>query len=286
MNPLEYPFPTPPAPGERCALGAGVHWLRMPLPFALNHVNLWLLEDGAAWTAVDAGIALEEVKAAWQRARADRRLSRLIVTHFHPDHLGLAAWLDAPLWIAPEEYRHAQATLEQRAGHSVAAMLDFFACHGLEAARLSELAGRGNAYARGVPALPARFQPLAEGDLLRIGEHDWRVLLSHAHSPAHVSLYCETAGLLISGDMVLPRISTNVSLFSAAQDGDPLGAFLASLERLTVLPADTLVLPSHGLPFYGLQLRSRQLELHHEQRLAALLELMDRPKTGVELARG
>ncbi|MCX8085847.1 MAG: MBL fold metallo-hydrolase [Rhodocyclaceae bacterium] len=283
MNDLHCPFAAPPAIGATREVAPGLQWLRMPLPFALDHVNLWLIEEGEAWAAVDAGIALDPVKAAWREILAQRRLARLIVTHYHPDHLGLAAWLGAPLWIAPAEYHAARATIEQSEGHTVSGMLDFFARHGLDAARLALLAELGHAYARGVPALPEAFTPLSEGEVLRLGAHEWRIILGHGHSPAHACLYSEALGILIAGDMLLPRISTNVSLLYG-ENGDPLGQFLASLERLAMLPADTLVLPSHGLPFYGLHARIRQLQAHHDARCAALVAACAKaPATAAEL---
>jgi glyoxylase-like metal-dependent hydrolase (beta-lactamase superfamily II) len=285
---IDYPFDTPPSPGTACAVAEGVHWLRMPLPFALDHINLWLLEDGAGVVAVDTGIALDAVKDAWKSALTGRRLVRQIVTHFHPDHLGLAAWLqaetDAPLWMTQGEYLTAQVVAEGVAPFGVAAMLDFFRRHGLDADRLAALEKRGNAYKRGVPDIPATFHRLAEGDALTIGGRDWRVIVGHGHAPEHASLYCESLGVLISGDMLLPRISTNISVFAANPDGDPLGLFLASIARLTALPEDTLVLPSHGRPFRGLHARVEQLRIHHAERCADLLAACaEQPRSAADL---
>jgi glyoxylase-like metal-dependent hydrolase (beta-lactamase superfamily II) len=285
---IDYPFDQLPEPGAALAVADGVHWLRMPLPFALDHINLWLLEDGVNWTAVDTGIALDPVKAAWKSALAGRCLTRQIVTHFHPDHVGLAAWLEAetgaPLWMTQGEYLTAHVVAAGLAPFGVATMLDFFRAHGLDAERRAALEKRGNAYKRGVPELPATFHRLAAGDTLAIGDHDWRVIVGHGHAPEHASLYCETLGVLIAGDMLLPRISTNVSVFAANPQGDPLGLFLASIERLTALPEDTLVLPSHGRPFRGIHARVAQLRQHHEERCADLLAACaGRPRSAAEL---
>jgi glyoxylase-like metal-dependent hydrolase (beta-lactamase superfamily II) len=294
---IDYPFDQLPEPGAALAVADGVHWLRMPLPFALDHINLWLLEDGAGLVAVDTGIALDPVKDAWRAvlagarensALAGRCLTRLIVTHFHPDHVGLAAWLEAetgaPLWMTQGEYLTAHLVAAGIAPFGVATMLDFFRAHGLDAERLAALEKRGNAYKRGVPELPATFQRLAAGDTLAIGGRDWRVIVGYGHAPEHASLYCEALGVLIAGDMLLPRISTNVSVFAANPQGDPLGLFLASIERLTALPEDTLVLPSHGRPFRGLHARVAQLAAHHEERCADLLAACAvRPQSAAEL---
>lgn len=272
---IEYPFETPPAAGAAIPVASGIEWLRMPLPFALDHINLWLLEDGEGFAAVDTGIALDTVKDAWKSALAGRRLNRQIVTHFHPDHLGLAAWLEAetgaPLWMTQGEYLTAHLIAAGVSPFGIPAMLEFFRAHGLDETRLAALDQRGNAYRRGVPAIPASYRRILAGDVLRIGANDWRVIIGYGHAPEHASLYCPALGVLIAGDMLLPRISTNVSAYAAAPDYDALGAYLASLERLTELPADTLVLPSHGRPFRGLHARVAELQRHHAERCADLL---------------
>lgn len=284
---INYPHDTPPRAGIAHSVHPGIRWLRMPLPFALDHINLWLLEDGAAWTAVDTGFSAAEVKAAWQQVLADRRLERVLVTHFHPDHLGLAAWLEeqygAGLWMTQSEYLAAQVVHAQIGGWSVPAMLDFFVQHGLDADPVEALRARGNVYARGVPVIPHTFRRIQEGDRIAIGDHDWQVIVGSGHSPEHASLHCPGLRVLISGDMVLPRISTNIAVFAGTPDANPLAWFLASLDRLRVLPEDTLVLPSHGLPFRGLHARIAQLEAHHAARCDDLLEACAAPKTAAEL---
>jgi len=285
---ISYPFDKLPASGTTVPVAEGIHWLRMPLPFALDHINLWLLEDGAEWTAIDTGIALDVVKAAWKSALAGRQLKRQIVTHFHPDHLGLAAWLEAetgaPLWMTQGEYMSAQLIAQGVAPYDITTMLEFFRQHGLDDARCAAIEKRGNAYRHGVPAIPATFQRLIDGDTLTIGAHAWRVIVGHGHAPEHASLYCAGLGVLISGDMLLPRISTNISAYAANPCGDPLGLFLASIEKLTNLPTDTLVLPSHGRPFRGLHARVATLQAHHAARCAELLAACEkRPHTASDL---
>ncbi|MBU0750680.1 MAG: MBL fold metallo-hydrolase [Gammaproteobacteria bacterium] len=284
---ISYPHDAPPLAGQTLAVAAGVEWLRMPLPFALDHINLWLLEDGAGWAAVDTGIALDAVKEAWKSALAERRLTRQIVTHFHPDHLGLAGWLEtetgAPLAMTLGEYTVAQMVAHQVAPFDVDSMLGFFRQHGLDEERLAALAKRGNAYRRGVPAIPATFQRLVDGDTLAIGGRDWRIIVGYGHAPEHASLYCEELGVLISGDMLLPRISTNVSAFSSSPECDALGLFLKSIDALTALPEDTLVLPSHGRPFRGLHARVAELVAHHAARCDELIEACATARSAAEL---
>lgn len=284
---LSYPQPAFPEAGQTSEISSGVLWLRMPLPFALDHINLWLLEDGPGWTAVDCGIADETVRLAWSAVLAERQLTRIVVTHFHPDHLGLASWLrersGAPVWMSQSEYLTAQVVHRQLPGSSVDSMLEFFRCHGLDAAALDALRSRGNVYPRGVPALPDSFNRLIDGDRLTIGADSWQILVGQGHSPEHVSLYCERRGVLISGDMVLPRISTNISVWAVCPEANPLAWFLASLDRLRHLPADTLVLPSHGLPFRGLHRRIAELQAHHQDRCHDLLAACAEPKTAAQL---
>ncbi len=286
--PLDHPFDTPPETGTTRPVAPGVHWLRMPLPFALDHINLWLLEDGEGFTAVDTGIAMDAVKQAWKSALAGRHLKRQIVTHFHPDHLGLAGWLEseygAPLWMTQGEYLTASVIAAGLAPFDIPSMVALFARHGLDSERCAALAARGNAYRRGVPVIPATFNPLFDGDTLRIGAHEWAVIVGHGHAPEHASLYCAELKVLIAGDMLLPRISTNVSAYAAAPELDTLKLYLDSIERLTALPEDTLVLPSHGRPFRGLHARVAELHAHHDARCADLLAACaDGPRSAGDL---
>ena len=275
---LDYPFSAPPAPGEACAVAPGVLWIRMPLPFALDHINLWLLAEHDGWTAVDCGYGDTITRALWEthfaKTLGGRPVTRIIATHFHPDHLGNAAWLmerfGCPVVMTQAEFLTAHAVLEQRATHSFADACALFVTHGMEADFAAALVARGNHYRRGVPDVPARFERMLDGDDVVAGDSPWRIVCGHGHSPEHASLHSAGRGLLISGDMLLPRISTNVSIASAEPDGDPLARFLDSIAVFATLPPETLVLPSHGLPFRGIALRVAQLQTHHSDRLAEL----------------
>ena len=275
-SPIAYPHETAPAPGVAVLVAPGIEWLCMPLPFALNHINLWLLADGDGYAAVDTGFAQDPIKEAWKSALVERRLTRCIVTHCHPDHLGLAAWLEqetgAGLWIAQGEYLAAHMMVEQIAGYKISAMVEFFRRHGLDQARIDGLVARGNGYKKGVPAIPATYHRLFDKQVLNIGDHEWRTIVGHGHAPEHMSLYCAELGVLISGDMLLPRISTNISVMASTPHADPLGLFLDSIDKFRVLPADTLVLPSHGRPFRGLHARVDQLHAHHAERCEVLID--------------
>lgn len=278
---LDFPFDGYPAPAEMRTVLPGIHWVRMPLPYALDHINLWILDDDPDQIVlIDAGFGLEEVKQHWTTLldRIKRRVAGVVVTHCHPDHVGLADWLSehngTPVFMTQGEYFGAHAIWHQIPGYSIPDMLESFRRHGLDQTRLDALEKRGNAYRHGVPRLPSHFHRMFAGDVLSINKHNWRVIICHGHSPEHACLYCEELGVLISGDMLLPRITTNVSVYAATPNDDPLGWFLCSLYQLKDLPDDTLVLPSHGLPFRGVHARIDQLEAHHEERCETLLKAM------------
>ncbi len=288
---LSYPHEQTPAGATLLEAAPGVYWARMPLPFALDHINLWILEDGDGWTLVDSGIAVEGVRQCWEKIFAGplaaRPVRRLIVTHFHPDHLGLGAWLaqrhDVEVWMTAGEYLTAHAVAEQTSGHSVGDMVAQFLRHGLDAQRLEALSLRGNSYRRGVPSLPSSYRRIFDGEAIRINGAEWRVEVGYGHSPEHAALHCAEFGVLIAGDMVLPRISTNIPVFAVNPRGNPLRLFLDSLARYARLPDDTLVLPSHGKPFRGLQARVAQLEAHHRERCTALLGACAEPQSAGDL---
>jgi glyoxylase-like metal-dependent hydrolase (beta-lactamase superfamily II) len=292
MPALAFPHREAPAPGTVRELAPGVLWLRMALPFALDHINLWLLEDGEGWTLVDTGLGDEPTRALWTRIFADvigtRPVRRVLVTHYHPDHAGNAGWLcarfGAPLWITQAEYLTAHAVREGVAGYVPGATLALFRANGLDEARQAQMATRGNIYRRQVPEFPDSYRRIMDGERIAIGGRDWRVIAGYGHAPEHASLHCESLGLILSGDMLLPSISTNVSVWAVDPEGDPLGQFLASIRRYRELPADTLVLPSHGLPFRGAAERVGQLEAHHEARLAELMEACgEAPRSAAEV---
>jgi len=292
VSALAFPHAEAPAPGTTRAIAPGVHWLRMRLPFALDHINLWMLEDGEGWTLVDTGLADAPTRALWDQVFAAtlgaRTVRRILVTHFHPDHAGNAGWLcerfAAPLWITQGEYLTAHAVRTGGAGFVAEATLALFRTHGLDEARLGQLGMRGNQYRRLVGELPTSFRRIIDGESITVGGRAWRVITGYGHAPEHASLYCEALGLVISGDMLLPTISTHVGVWPTDPEGDPLGYFLSSIRRYRELPADVLVLPSHGLPFRGAHARVAQLEAHHEVRLAELLQACgDAPRSAADV---
>lgn len=289
--PLHYLWSDPPAPGTVLTVAPGLSWLRMPLPFQLDHVNLWLLEDGAGWTVVDTGVGLEETQALWERIFATvldgRPITRVVVTHFHPDHMGNAAWLverwGVELWCTQAEWFAAQWAWRSRGERDREAHLAHYRRHGVGDQALAGLRRRGNHYPSLVPGVPLAFRCLHEGDHLAIGAHGWQVRLAHGHAPEQACLWSAGAGVLISGDQVLPRITSNVSVWASEPRENPLRLYLESLERFRAVAPQTLVLPSHGLPFRGLHARLAELADHHAARLGETLDALHEPRTAAEV---
>jgi glyoxylase-like metal-dependent hydrolase (beta-lactamase superfamily II) len=282
---LQYPLgDTLPAPGAALAVAPGIKWLRMALPFALNHINLWLLRDEMhgpsglvqGWSVVDCCISSEGAKAQWEQVFSNALeglpILRVIVTHMHPDHIGLAYWLcerwQVSLWISATDFNVARIGSQMINGFSGEAAAAFFASHGLRAPEsVEKIAGRGSYFSTLVPSLPRHFRRLLDGDLLTIGQRQWRCISGYGHAPEHIALYCEELRVLIGGDMMLPGISTNVSVYEQEPESNALKLFLDSIDKFCLLDAQTLTLPAHGKPFIGLHERIRQLHEHHGERL-------------------
>ena len=287
ISSLSYPFPDVPAPGTTIEVASGIHWLSMPLPFALDHINLWLLEEEGGWTVVDTGIGNSETRALWERILAGKHVTRVVVTHYHPDHAGNAAWLcqrhGAELWTTQGEYLTAHAVRTSSAGYTGDAVLAVFRKNGLDEERAGRMRSSRNRYADLVPEFPLSYRRIIEGDEIPIGKHRWRAIIGHGHAPEHLSLFCKELNTVIAGDMLLSTISTNVSVWSIDPEGDPLRLFLDSIARYRELPDDVLVLPSHGKPFRGAHRRVEQLERHHRDRLSELTDSLKSPKSAAEL---
>lgn len=280
-----------PGAGELIELDAGVGWARLPLPGSLGHINVWALADGNGVALVDTGLAIDPCRLGWEALFAGpldgERVTRILCTHFHPDHVGLAGWLAdrfaAPLWMTRTEWLMARIlTLDARDAPPAEA-LAWWRRAGWSDAQIERAVADGwRRFAAIVSPVPTSYVRLRDGDMLTIGTGRWRVVVGSGHTPEHACLWNEDAGLLIAGDQVLPRISSNVSVSLHEPDGDPLGDWLGSIDRLLQLPADLLVLPAHGEPFTGLHVRLAALRDGHRAQLAALHAHLAQPRRVVD----
>lgn len=283
---LRYPFAEPPKPGAAYEVARGVLWIRLPMPFELDHINVWALEDGDGYTLVDTGLFTDDAPKLWERISEEYLLSkpvkRVIVTHAHEDHIGTAGWFahtfGSELWITAEEYCDAVETKERRGHEAPAGYLDFYRAAGLSIDAIGDCQTAYGNSGRWIHALPKRFQALTDGSNLVIGGNSWQVVTGGGHSSRHACLYCNELNLLISGDQVLPAISSNVSVRFADPDDDPLSRWYASLGKLgSVVPDSVLVLPAHNSCFFGLHARLDKLKCSHDAALERLLEILKRP---------
>ena len=287
--------PDMPAPGEVRMLQPGLLRARMPLPFPPSHVNIWLLEHEGGWLAVDTSVVRPDhprscgTQVLARPELGGRPLTALLVTHFHPDHIGLTGWLCERFGILPMmtriEWLMARALWYDSGPDMMAQQIAHYTRAGCPAEYLSFVEGRGALYQRAVGELPRSFHALKDGRSVTIGGSEWRVVTGAGHAPDMATLYCAERGVLISADQILPRISPYIGLHPGEPEADPLGDFLASNERFRGLPEDTYVLPSHGEPFHTLHRRLDQLAGHHAERLDTLAEACREPLTAFEAAQ-
>lgn len=288
---LDYPFATRPELGETIEVAPGVHWVRMRLPMQLNHINLWLLEDGDGWTVVDTGIRDEITADAWKRLFAGKMggkpIKRVIVTHLHPDHVGLAGWLvrrfGVELWMSRTDYLMCRNLVADTGEEAPEEGIRFYRAAGYQDDALEDYKTRFGGFGRGVYRLPNSYRRIQEGERIAIGDLVWEVVVGQGHAPEHACLWCRERDLFISGDQILPRISSNVSLFPTEPTANPLQDWLDSCARLkALLPPQTLVLPAHNEPFRGADRRLQELIDGHETGMEKLLALCAEPKRAVE----
>ena len=287
----EYAFDSTPSAGTTMPVADSIHWLRMPLPLDLNHINLWLLEDDGGWAIVDTGINTETSKELWRETFTGTMrglpATHIIATHLHPDHIGCAGWLtrqfDVDLWMTREEYMLARLLVADTGKPAPEEAIRFYAAAGFSADELKEYRERFGFFGRMVSRLPESYVRIHENDRLALGEHSWRVIIGRGHSPEHACLYCEEQNLLISGDQVLPTISANVSVWPTEPAANPMRHWLESLAALRKeIPDDVLVLPAHGKPFRGAHDRIDAIIAGHVERLDNLHEFLAEPRRAVD----
>jgi glyoxylase-like metal-dependent hydrolase (beta-lactamase superfamily II) len=289
---IAYEFPDRPESGKVMEVAQGVSWLRMPLPFALGHINLWLLEDGNGWTIVDTGVGTDDCKEVWQQtftgAMDGRPVTRVLVTHLHPDHSGLAGWLtemhDVELLMSREEYLLCRILAADTGRPAPEAGVRFYKAAGYSDKALDNYKKMFGTFGRFVSPLPQSYRRMIDGDVLTIGDRDWQVIVGRGHSPEHACLYCAELNVLISGDQILPTISSNISVHPTEPAANPLADWMTSLREFKDrLPEDVLVLPAHGKPFRSAHQRLDQLIHEHDKCLADLLQACTQPKRAIDV---
>lgn len=290
MRMLEFPFSAPTPDGELKEVAPGVLWLRMPMPFRLDHINIYLVRDGDGWVIVDTGLNTDETHAIWERILAQlpagEPVTAVLCTHSHTDHAGALGWLvdrlRVPVYMSFGDYYSLRVSAMEKT-HDAWQHLEYYRRVGLPPGHMETLRKSMGSMQWYAP-VPAAYRRLRHDARIAFGANTWRVVVGEGHAPEHVSLYCERLKVLICGDQLLPRISANVGVTVAEPDANPLRLWLDSLDRIGRLPADTLVLPSHDLPYYGLPQRAAELQAHHEKQLQNLLALCARqPGNAYEL---
>lgn len=289
---IQYEFADRPEAGETMPVASGIIWLRMPLPFALGHINLWLLEDEDGWTIIDTGVFTEITRNVWQKtfggAMQNRPLRRVIATHLHPDHAGCAGWLaeqsNVELWMPREEYLLCRILVADTGRPTPEAGIRFYHAAGFPPEAMSHYQKMFGMFGKYVAPLPESYRRLKDGDGVRIGEREWEVVVGRGHSPEHACLFCAELNVLISGDQLLPTISSNVSVYPTEPAANPLEDWLASLAAMKEkIPADVLVLPSHGKPFRGAHERLQSLIDEHHDCLDDLETLCRQPQRALDV---
>ncbi len=293
MNaPLRFPWEAGPGPGETIEVAPGMLWFRLPLPMKLDHVNAYALDDGDGWTIVDTGFDSRRTRQVWAELLAGplagKPITRLIVTHHHPDHIGLAGWF---------QRQHGTELITTRTAWLFARMLRldeqmvpvdetlaFWRAAGMEPEIFARRAReRPFNFADIVAEMPLGFRRIKEGDVIRAGGRDWDVRIGNGHAPEHATLWSRGCDLVLGGDQLLATISPNLGVYATEPEADPVGEWLESCARLTPFARDTqLVLPGHKLPFTGLPARMRQLVDNHHRALERLLDFLDRPRSAAQ----
>jgi len=289
---LTYPFGSPPGPGEAVEVAADILWMRLAMPMALNHINVYAVRDGEGWALIDTGLNLPATRGEWEKLLAGplagKPVMRVICTHMHPDHIGLAGWLcerfAAPLIMTRVEYVTARMLISDTGQPAPEAGAAFYRAAGWNADQVEAYRTGFGQFGKVVAPLPAGYVRMREGDRLQIGDRDWRVVVGEGHSPEHACLWREADGVVLGGDQILPRISSNVSVWPTEPDADPLGDWLDSLERMKVVfPDDVLILPSHGEPFRGVEARLNALIRGHRTALKRLERALRAPCRAVDV---
>lgn len=288
---LSFPLGTGPDPDQRIEIAPGVFWLRLPFPFGINHINIWLLDEGDGWAVVDTGFDRDSTRRVWENwfelFLDGKPIKRVIATHMHPDHVGLAGWLvkrdDAQFYMSRTDYLLCRAMAGDTGRKAPDEGVRFYRAAGFDDASLARYRERFGMFGELIHPLPQSFERLRQGQEIKIGPYLWQVEIGRGHTPEHVCLYSPETNILIAGDQILPKISSNISLFPTEPRANPLQDWIDSCHRLQdVVPEDCLVLPAHNDVFLGVRPRLQSLIDGHENALERLTALCDVPRRAVD----
>jgi glyoxylase-like metal-dependent hydrolase (beta-lactamase superfamily II) len=290
---LTFPFANPPDVGRCIEIAPGIFWARIPLPFRLNHVNVYLIDDGDGWAIIDTGLDYQDARDVWNALLAGpmggRRVTRIIVTHLHPDHIGLAGWLcarfDAPMLTTQTSYLGCLNVSLRPGTLDGAPYRDFYLRNGFSMQTMEQISTEGHEYLWKVAPLPPTFSRVVAGDVIQIGGRSFSVITGEGHAAEQIMLHCVSERLFFAADQVLAKITPNVSVWPVDPEGDPLGLYLKSLQSIKMsVPDDVLVVPGHQLPFHGLHARCDELAIHHETRCSLILDAcQSAPRSAADL---
>lgn len=292
MDGIRYELETRPGDGETLSVADGLMWLRMPLPFSLAHINLWLLRDDGGWVIVDTGIDTRTTRSIWHSVfdgdMGKDPATHVVVTHLHPDHAGCANWLtrefNVDLWMTRSEYLLCRVLIADTGQEAPDEGAAFYKAAGFSDEQLALYRENFGMFGKFVKGMPQSYKRMQDGDVLHFANYDWEVIVGRGHSPEHACLFDAERNILISGDQILPTISPNVSVWPTEPDADPLREFLETIDRLEAkLPEDVLVLPAHGKPFRGAHVRLEELRKEHTEKLSELIDNCTDPKRVVDV---
>jgi len=289
---ISFPFDAPPEPGEWMEVADGVLWIRMPMPFVLDHINVFAIADGDGWAIVDTGLETKLTVKLWrdllEGALQGKPVTRVIATHMHPDHIGMAGWLtrrfDCRLWMTRLEYLNCRVLVADTLRQAPEDGIRFCRAAGWNEDEIDDYRTRFGNYGKFVHPLPDSFKRIREGDSFAIGDHMWTVVVGSGHSPEHACFYCPDLKLFLSGDQVIPGISSNISVYPTEPDANPMHGWLTSLAHVRdTVPDDVMVLPSHKTAFIGLHARINELLEEHHTDFGKLKQALSTPKRAVDV---
>ncbi len=289
---LRYPWPEPPEHGQGLEVAHGVLWFRLPLPMKLDHVNVYALDDGDGWTVIDTGFDTKKTRAIWRAMMdgplAGKPIRRVVVTHHHPDHVGLAGWLQsdfgAELVTTRTAWLFARMLTLDVQEVPVQETLAFWRSAGMDTAVFDKRAAeRPFNFGDIVAPMPLGFTRIQQGQTITMGGRSWDIHMGNGHAPEHATFWSRDDGLVISGDQILSSISPNIGVYATEPMADPIADWLEACERFRPMAReDQIVLGGHKLPFTGLPTRMRQLIENHHGALKRLREYIDTPKAASE----